>query len=130
MVENHRVMIRNSRIRDCTVQNLSRFANARGLRETLKFKIGYDVSAEKVTAMFETAFSYAVEDPDIHVEGQHPLEIRIQDTGDHAIEWSVHYYTKEEAQLIKTAQLFRAKVLQASIEANISLSTPITHMTV
>lgn len=130
MVDNHRVMIRNSRIRDCMVQNLSRFANARGLRETLKFKIGYDISADRVKKMFESAFADALEDSDIPIEGQHPLEIRLQDTGDHAIEWSVHYYTKDEAHLIKTAQLFREKILQSSIDAGISLSTPITHTTV
>jgi len=127
MVDNHRVMIRNSRIRDSMVQNLSRFANARGLRETMRFKIGYDVSPARVKAMFESAYEQAIEDTEILLEGQHPLEVRLQDAGDHAIEWSVHYYTKDEAQLLKTAQLFREKILQASIDADISLSTPISH---
>ncbi|MBX2884206.1 MAG: mechanosensitive ion channel family protein [Granulosicoccus sp.] len=127
LVDNHRVMIRNSRIRDYTVHNLSRFANARGLRETLKFKIGYDVSAERVRAMFDAAYAAAVADDEVLLEGQYPLEIRIADTGDHAIEWSVHYYTKDAVYLVKTGQLFRQKILEASIEAGISLSTPITH---
>jgi len=127
LVDNHRVMIRNSKIRDQTVHNLSRFASARGLRETLLFKIGYDVPIEQVKAMFETAFESAVADPDIPLEDQHPLEIRLRDAGDHAIEWSVHYYTKDEFSLIKTRQKFREAILVASIEAGISLSTPITH---
>ncbi len=127
LVDNHRVMMRNSKIRDCTVHNLSRFASARGLRETLRFKIGYDVPVEAVKTMFEAAYEAAVEDEDISLESQHPLEIRLQDTGDHAIEWSVHYYTKNEIAIIKTRQMFRQKILEASIDANISLSTPITH---
>lgn len=126
LVDNHRVMIRNSRIRDQTVHNLSRFASARGLRETLVFKIGYDVPVDEVKTMFESAFQAAVEDADIPVEEQHPLEIRLKDAGDHAIEWSVHYYTKDEAALIKTRQLFREKILEASIASSISLSTPFT----
>ncbi len=127
LVDNHRVMIRNSKIRDQTVHNLSRFASARGLRETLLFKIGYDVPVEKVKAMFDTAFQTAVADSEIPLEEQHPLEVRLKDAGDHAIEWSVHYYTKDEFALIKTRQKFREVILMASIEAGISLSTPITH---
>ncbi len=126
LVDNHRVMIRNSKIRDQTVHNLSRFASARGLRETLLFKIGYDVSSDRVKSMFQQAFTAAVEDADIPIEEQHPLEIRLKDTGDHAIEWSVHYYTKDEFALIKTRQLFREKILEASLECNIDLSTPVT----
>lgn len=127
LVDNHRVMIRNSKIRDQTVHNLSRFANARGLRETLLFKIGYDVPVEQVKTMFDTAFQRAVTDTEIPLEGQHPLEVRLKDAGDHAIEWSVHYYTKDEFSLIKTRQKFREVILLASIEAGISLSTPITY---
>lgn len=127
LVDNHRVMIRNSKIRDQTVHNLSRFASARGLRESLTFKIGYDVSIEAVTDMFNAAFEEATNDADISIESQHPLEIKVKDTGDHAIEWSVHYYTKEEFELIKTRQGFRQKILEASVEAGISLSTPLTH---
>jgi len=127
LVDNHRVMIRNSRVRDYTLHNLSRFANARGLRETLTFKIGYDVSAERVRAMFEAAYAAAIEDDEVFLEGQYPLEVRVQDTGDHAIEWSVHYYTKEAQALVKTGQIFREKILQFSIEHGIALSTPFTH---
>ena len=130
LVDNHRVMIRNSLIRDYSVHNLSLFANARGLRETMKFKIGYDVSPDRVRAMFEKAFERAVENPDILLEAQHPLEIRVNETGDHAIEWSIHYYTKDEAQLVKTRQLFLAEILDASLEDAISLATPLTHQAV
>lgn len=126
LVDNHRVMIKNSRIRELTVHNLSRFASARGLRETLLFKIGYDVSPVQVRAMFDSAFQAAVDDSEIPIEEQHPLEVRLRDTGDHAIEWSVHYYTKDDVALIKTRQLFREKILEASIANGISLSTPFT----
>lgn len=127
IIDNHRVMIRNSRIRDYTVHNLSRFATARGIRETLRFKIGYDVKEPQVRDMFEQAFERAVADSEIPVEGQYPLEVRVYETGDHAIEWSVHYYTKEVSSLIKTRQLFRQKILAASLEHEISLATPFTY---
>jgi len=37
---NHRVMIRNSKLRDFTVHNLSKFASARGLRDPCRFSKG------------------------------------------------------------------------------------------
>lgn len=126
LVDNHRVMIKNSKIRDQTVHNLSRFASARGLRETLLFKIGYDVPSADVKSMFQAAFEAAVNDEAIPIEDQYPLEIRLKDTGDHAIEWSVHYYTKDEFSLIKTKQMVREKILEASLLTGISLSTPFT----
>ena len=126
LTDNHRVMISNAKIRDYTVHNLSRFASAKGLRETLTFKIGYDVAPDKVKKMFEAAFNTACKNEMIAIEQQHPLEIRIQDTGDHAVEWSIHYYTKEEEALIKTRQFFREEILNAAYEHAIDLSTPVT----
>jgi len=130
MVDNHRIMIRNSKIRDYTVHNLSRFASARGLRETLKFKIGYDIPPSDVHKLFEKVFAKVCENHDIAIEAQHPVEIRLQDTGDHAVEWSVHYYTKDEHSLLKTRQYFMETALQVSLEEGISLSTPVTHQSV
>lgn len=75
------------------MHNLSRFASARGLRETMTFKIGYGEKPKAVKAMFEAAYAAAVEDTKIFLEGQFPLEIRVMETGDHAVDWSVHYYT-------------------------------------
>ena len=57
VVNNHRVMISNSRLRDQTIHSLSKFASARGLREKLIFKIGYDTSSASVKKMFRQAFA-------------------------------------------------------------------------
>lgn len=128
MVNNHRVMLKNSKLRDSTIQNLSKFASARGLRESMSFKIGYDVAAEKVNAMFESAFNKALENADIAIEDAHPLEVRIADTGDYAVEYRIYYYTKDVKRLIKTRQFFREIILQESIKHNIGLATPDMHI--
>ncbi len=47
-------MIRNFKLRDFTVHNLSRFASTRGLRENLTFKIAYDTSVDVVENIFST----------------------------------------------------------------------------
>jgi len=125
LVDNHRLMIRNSKIRDHTVHNLSRFASAKGLRESLRFKLGHDVRPDKVRAMFQEAFEKA-QVQELPMEFQHPVEVRLQDAGDHAVEWSVHYYTKDEFSLIATRQAFREQVHESALVHNIDLSTPIT----
>lgn len=124
MVSNSRVLIKNAKLRESFIYNLSKFASVRGFRQGLTFKIGYDVSPEDVKTMFQDAFASAINDDAIAVEAGHDLEIRVGDTGDYAIEWCVYYYTKDMKSVIKTRQLFTEKVLNQSLKSGISLATP------
>ncbi len=128
VINNHRVMISNSKLRDQTIQSLSKFASARGLRERLVFKIGYDTSPTAVKKMLADAFDQACTTADGKLDKTHPLEIRMLDAGDHAIEWGVFYYIKDVSGLVATRQLLMETILEASIEHNISLATPNTHV--
>lgn len=127
MINNHRIMIKNSKLREYMIHNLSKFASAKGLRENLHFKIGYDVDVNDVRGLFNTAFKKAVEDPEINIEDQYPLEIGIFETGDHAIEWVVYYHTKDIKNLIRTRQRFRELILKQSKEQAVNLATPLTY---
>ena len=49
---NHRMMIKNSQLRALFLQNLSKFASAKGLREKLTFNISYDVPTKMVRSFF------------------------------------------------------------------------------
>ncbi|PID45805.1 MAG: small-conductance mechanosensitive channel-like protein [Proteobacteria bacterium] len=124
LANNSRLYIKNAKLRDASIHNLSKFASVRGYRQGLSFKIGYDTPPEQVRAMFQEVYESAVSDEAIPVESGHELEIRVTDTGDDAVEWSVFYYTKEMASVIKTRQLFMEKVLNQSIKRGISLATP------
>ncbi len=128
IVNNHRIMIKNSKLRDFTVHNLSKFASAKGLRENLKFKIAYDTSADAVRDLFETVYERAKSDSSVEVEDQYDLEFGINDTGDHAVEWVFYYYTKDVEKLMLTRQRLLQLMLETSIEKGISLSTPFTHI--
>lgn len=123
---NHRVMIKNSKLCDFTVHNLSKFASAKGLRENLKFKIGYDVPTDAVRDLFETVYERVKNDSSVEIEDQHELEFGIIDTGYHAIEWVFYYYTKEVDKLMSTCQRLLKLILETSIQKDISLSMPIT----
>jgi len=128
IVNNHRVMISNSRLRDQTIHSLSKFASARGLRERLIFKIGYDTPSESVKKMFQQAFANACSASDGTIDETHPLEIRVLDAGDHAVAWGVFYYIKEVQHLVRTRQLLTEEILETSHQYNISLATPQTHV--
>ncbi len=129
-VNNHRIMIRNSRLRDLIIHNLSKFASAKGLREKISFKIGYDSKVSDIECMFSEAYEKAKKDADISFERQYEMELAIDDTGDHAVVWSLYYYTKEVDELISIRQKMIKIVYKTSIEHNISLATPMTYMSI
>ncbi|MET0083298.1 MAG: mechanosensitive ion channel family protein [Sedimenticola sp.] len=125
LVNNHRIMLQNARLRQQTLHNLSKFASAKGLRERLQFKIGYDVPEERVRELFSAAFQSAVEDADIAIEEHPGVEVRAADAGDFAVLWSVYYYTKDVRHLLRTRQLFLGLILKHSAEMDVSLATPV-----
>jgi len=129
LVNNHRVMLKNARLREFTIQNLSKFASAKGLREQLSFKIGYDISPEKVRKMFKAAEANVKNNIDIEINGDGLFEVSILDTGDHAIEWGIYYYNKDVKSLIKVRHKIRECILNTATEFKISLATPITYST-
>ena len=124
LVNNHRIMFKNARLRELTIHNLSKFASAKGLRERLTFKIGYEETEERVRTMFEQAVQNAVEKEGIPIEAQYPVEVRAIDAGDFAIEWSLFYYTKSVRDLLRTRQLLLSAILKESAARKISLATP------
>jgi len=124
LVDNHRIMISNSKIREYTLHNLSKFATAKGLRESLSFKLGYDVSAQRVREMFDRVFELACEKSELDFEHQHLPEVRLQDAGDHAVEWSFHYYTKDLESVVALRLQFRELVFEVAQDMHIDLSTP------
>ena len=121
---NHRLMIRNAKLRDHGLQNLSRFASAKGLRECMLFNIDYQHNQEEVTAMMQRAFIEIDKQEGIREEQYEP-EIFVHDTGDYAVTWAVYYYIKDIKRLLRIKQTFRSYVLAEAERSNISLSTPI-----
>lgn len=124
LANNHRVMIRNAKLRDFGIQNLSRFASARGLRERLLFNIDYKHSQQEVSNMINRAFE-RIDELEGSREDQHDVELLVYDTGDYAVTWAVYYYIKDIRRILKIRQLFRSYILEESIKSNISLATPI-----
>ena len=123
---NHRIMIRNAHLRDKTIHNLSKFASAKGLRECLKFNIGYEAEEQKTREMFQQAYDNAVAN-EIPLETNTKPEFKILETGDHAVTWGVLFYIKKVDQILNIRRGFREQILISSKQNNIDLSTPFTH---
>lgn len=128
LINNHRIMIRNTELRNQIIHNLSKFASAKGLREKLIFKVGYNQRPADVREMLNSAWEKAIEIQVSGIENQYPVEIVVGDAGDHAIEWWVFYYTKDIEHLPKIRSQLNELFLDTSIEHDISLSTPLTHV--
>jgi len=128
VINNHRIMVSNSKLREQTIHSLSKFASPKGLREKLVFKIGYDTSTDAVKIMLNEAFAKIAKDPENSIDDSHPLEIRVLETGDHAVEWGIFYYIKDVGGLIAVRQRLYEEILEVSREHGISLSTPQTHV--
>ncbi len=128
IVNNHRIMVSNSKLRDQTIHSLSKFASAKGLREKLSFKIGYDTTTEDVKNMFNEAFENISRDANNNIDDSNPLEIRVLETGDHAVEWGIFYYIKDVGSIIAVRQRLLEEILETSHKHSISLSTPQTHI--
>jgi len=121
---NHRLMVRNAKLRDYGLQNLSRFASAKGLRECLFFNIDYQHDEYEVSNMIKQAFS-KIDDNEGVREEQYAPEIFVYDTGDYAVTWAVFYYIKDVKRLLSIKHIIRSYILKESVICNISLSTPI-----
>ncbi len=124
LTNNHRLMIRNAKLRDCGLQNLSRFASARGLRECLLFNIDYKHSQEEVRAMIARAFD-SIDQSEDSREKQYEPEVMVYDTGDYAVTWAVYYYTKDVKRILAIRQIFRAYIWAEATRSGISLATPV-----
>ena len=127
---NHRVMISNAQLRQESIHNLSKFASAKGLRESLSFKIGYDTPFSQVHDLFQSAFETLVSDATLEVLSQYPLEIRVDDAGDYAIKWTIFYYIKDLKKCLTIRQGFCKQVVMDAPHFNVSLATPILYQRV
>jgi len=120
---NHRLMVRNDKMRDVVLHNLSRFASAKGLRECLTFNIGYEHHESEVKEMFNRALSQFDHLHDMREE-QFEAEIRVLETGDYAVQWGVFYYIKDVKNILGIRQQLLSIILAESINSEISLATP------
>jgi len=147
---NHRSLIRNSRLSDAHIENLSKRASPEGLREQIVFNIGYPEITEddpdqrrvhvrelkaKVDGMFKAVNQAAIEHQSAAINENIPFEWTLVKTGDFSLEYALYYYlnplpntrTTRTIRNCLFATRYRITELayQYSVEHDIDLATPI-----
>ena len=148
---NYRTLVRNSKLIELHIDNLTKKASTDGLRHSLIFKVGYpevggtvDMRTQKadsvqrflkdVDKMFAVVAEKAKEDEKIKVSPSAELEWMMTNTGDYALEFTLVYFldnlpkTKLTRQVRKHIVGTRNRLVrlcyESSVEHGISLATP------
>jgi len=140
---NHRTLIKNSKLVEAKIDNLSKKASTDGLRMKLSYKIGYPKKDDlrefkkSIHEMFSEVNEIAIENEDIKINENVNFECYLHETGDFALHYDLFYYldtlpnTKVtrtvRSYLLKTQNLINEEVYKASVKHNIDLSTPILY---
>ena len=148
VTNNHRIMIRNAKMVDSTINNISKKASLEGLRHHNIFKIGYPLRGEnpeqdyqefmqKIGKMFTYVQEKAYENEDILVNENIDFTWYVKNAGDYAIEFILTYHIsslpetrstkKIRKYLLATPRLINQLALEASYKYDVDLSTPLVH---
>ncbi|MCB1956647.1 MAG: mechanosensitive ion channel family protein [Rhodocyclaceae bacterium] len=128
LANNHRIMVGNAALRGMIIHNLSKFASARGLREAIVLKVGYDTDEAAVRGLVDATFEQLCRATDCGVEGKYPPELRATEAGDFAVEWTVDYHTKDIRHLLTTRQTVLGTLIAEAGRRGIALATPRLHV--
>lgn len=139
---NHRSLIRNAQLIQSKIDNLSKRASTDGLRLKLAYKIAYPKVKESaldyhetIKEMFLSVEKSSLEDKELHLNPHMAFELFLHEAGDYALEYHLFFYLEQlpktkvtksiRSLLIKTPKLLNEKILMASYNYDIDLSTPI-----
>ena len=148
---NYKTLVRNSKLIELHIDNLTKKASTDGLRHALTFKIGYpkidgtlDIKShqpasmrnflKQVDEMFKMVAENAKEDEAIHFNPNVDIEWMMTETGDNALEFTLVYFldtlpkTKLTRNVRKHIVGTRNRLLRLTYEASvvhgIELATP------
>ena len=94
---NHRTLIKNYKLVDSRIDNLSKKASMDGLRMRLSYKIGYPAKEEiedfkkRIDEMFKEANEKAIMDDEIKINDNIAFEWYLHETGDYALQYDLFY---------------------------------------
>jgi len=137
--KNNRTIMPNRMFSSLKIENISKAASGRGLRNTIIYKIGYP---EKNINEYIQKFKEMVADVRSQVNEEyfssHDFGVMVNSTGDYAIEMIVSFYTKPIPKtfttenirdyLLKPKQIVNECMLIKSYEYEIDLSTPMLNV--
>ena len=148
---NHKTLVRNSKLIELHIDNLTKKASTDGLREELSFKIGYpvmdgtlDIKSHQpivmkqflsdVDKMFSKVAEVAKEDELVKLNSNVEMEWMMTNTGDYALEFKLIYFLDAlpkskltrnvRKHIVGTRNRLVRLCYESSVEHGISLATP------
>ncbi|WP_427452544.1 hypothetical protein [Litorimonas sp. WD9-15] len=145
---NHRTLLRNTRFIQGRIDNLSRIASSDGIRQALKYNIGYPEFSEdpelreaelaafqkNIGDMFTRSFEACDANNAIKVNRSKPFEWAMTNAGDYALEYTLWVYLDRIPNTKITATIrsylmgamykINENVYAASVIEGVDLSTP------
>ena len=145
---NHRTLLRNTQFIQNRIDNLSRVTSAHGIRQSLKYNIGYPTFGDdretrktqlmefrkSIEDMFEEANEICNEADYICVNANKPFEWAMTNAGDYALEYTLWIYLEKipntkvtstvRKHLMGTMFKVNEAVFTASVHEGVDLSTP------
>ena len=147
---NHRTLVRNNKFIQNKIDNLSRIASTDGVRQALKYNIGYPTfkgeTAEergkqlssfksKIDRVFTLTYENCLDKSEIKINQKREFEWSLTQTGDFALEYTLWIYLERipntkitstiRKHLMGTIYKVNEAVYNASIMEEVALSTPI-----
>jgi len=144
---NYKTLVRNSKLIELHIDNLTKKASTDGLREELTFKIGdgtLDIKSHQpramktflkdVDLMFTKVVEAAKEDELVHINPNVEIEWMMTETGDYALEFKLVYFLdalpktkltrKVRKHIVGTRNRLVRLSYESSVEHGLSLATP------
>ena len=145
---NHRTLLRNTQFIQNRIDNLSRVTSAHGIRQGLKYNIGYPAFGDdketrkrqlrefrkSIEDMFEEANEICSAADNIYVNSNKPFEWAMTNAGDYALEYTLWVYLEKipntkvtstvRKHLMGTIYKVNEAVFTASVHEGVDLSTP------
>ena len=145
---NHRTLLRNTQFIQNRIDNLSRVTSTHGIRQVLKYNIGYPSFSDdrdtrktelmefrkSISDVFEEAFEICAASDHIYVNPNKPFEWAMTNAGDYALEYTLWVYLEKipntkvtstiRKHLMGTMFKVNEAVFTASVHEGVDLSTP------
>lgn len=122
----HIVVVPNAKLRGCKIDILSK-NSSRGMMQYADFKVSYGIASDAIDELFEAIWLLACE-RDNNINEERPAVAKLENTGDHGVEWRLCYWVKNIYGLIDAAHAINRAAYEVAEARRIRLNTPLTHL--
>ncbi|HJP37013.1 MAG TPA: mechanosensitive ion channel [Gammaproteobacteria bacterium] len=121
----HIIVVPNAKLRNCKIEILSK-ASSKGIMRYADFKLSYGIDSGIVDELFEAMWRLACA-RDNNINEERPPAAKLENAGDHGVEWRLCYWVKNVYGMIDAAHAINRAAYEVAEKRNIGLNTPLTY---